>query len=125
MAELPLDRIYIRDLLCRCIVGINPDERENQQDVLLNVTLFADLANAGESDRIADTVNYKNIKNNVVEAVEGSSYFLIERLAQVVADVCLEHKRVKRVVVELDKPGALRFARSVAVQITRDQREHD
>ena len=34
-----LDRIHITDLLLRCIIGINPDEREKKQDVLINITL--------------------------------------------------------------------------------------
>ncbi|MBI1318440.1 MAG: dihydroneopterin aldolase [Candidatus Hydrogenedens sp.] len=121
MSDIPLDRIHIRGLLVRCIVGINDDERENKQDVRLGVTLHADLRKAGASDNIDDTVNYKGIKQALFKMVEASDYFLIERLADEAARVCLQDKRVRRVDVVVDKPGALRFAESVAVEITRYQ----
>lgn len=117
-----LDRIYIRDLALRCIIGIEPHERDKLQDVVINITLHTDLRRAGRSDDIADTVDYKAIKSKVVDLVEGSSYLLVERLAEQVADVCLAEPRVRRVEVTVDKPGALRFARSVAVEIYRERR---
>lgn len=113
------DRIYIRDLATRCIVGINPDERVNKQEVIINIVLEADLSKAGASDNIDDTVDYKRIKQAVLELVEKSEFLLIERLADAIAQVCLREPRVHAVQVTLDKPGALRFARSVAVEITR------
>jgi len=114
-----LDKIYIRDLLLRCIVGIYPEERTHKQDVIINITLRADLSEACRSDRIEDTVDYKAIKKKIVTLVEGSSFFLIERLAEEIAAICLEPERVMLAQVSVDKPGALRFARSVAVEISR------
>lgn len=119
MSPSARDRIYIRDLLARCILGLNPDEREAEQDVLINLTLWADLHAAGRSDDVADTVDYTQIKKRIIETVEASSDCLIERLAQRVADLCLDDARVARVRVRIDKPGALRFARSVAVELDR------
>lgn len=121
MDDLRLDRIYIRDLKCRCIVGINSDERTNLQDVIIGIVLFADLRAACASDRIEDTVDYKSVKQAVLSMVEASSYFLVERLAERIAEVCLENARVRAVRVTVDKPGALRFAHSVAVEIYRER----
>lgn len=120
--ENPLDRIHIRDLRARCIIGINDWEREKKQDIVVNLTLHADLAAAGQSDRIDDTVDYKDLRNRVIDAAESSEYFLIERMAEAIAQLCLEDPRIQRVDVAVDKPGALRFARSVAVEITRTRR---
>ncbi len=119
-----LDKIHIRALRTRCILGIFPEEREKAQEVELNITLYADLRGAGQSDDIADTVDYKDIKMRVMALVEQSSFFLVERLAQAVAACCLDTPRVEVVTVTLDKPGALRFAQSVAVEITRSK-EHE
>jgi D-erythro-7,8-dihydroneopterin triphosphate epimerase len=114
-----MDRIYIRDLMLRCVIGIFPHERKQKQDVIINLVLEGDFAKAGRTDDIADAVNYKTIKQNVVRLVEKSSFKLVERLASEIARICLKDKRVRRVTVTLDKPGALRFARSVAVELTR------
>jgi FolB domain-containing protein len=117
------DRIYIRDLFLRCIIGIKPEERKKRQDLLINITLFADLSQACTSDQLEDTIDYKWVKNRIVEMVEHSSYFLVERLAEKIAEICLESPQVHHVRVLVEKPGALRFARSVGVEIvrTRDQ----
>lgn len=122
MAEPTLDRIYIRDLLVRCILGIYDDERREKQDVIINLTLHADLHEAGASDRIEDTVNYKDIKKKILAMVQDSQYYLVERLAAHVADLALDTPQVERVDVTVEKPGALRFARSVAIEITRTRK---
>lgn len=114
-----MDKIHIRDLLLRCIIGIEPDEREKKQDVVISVTLHADLSEAGRSDSFARTVDYRSVKKRIVELVERSEFFLLESLAEAVAGVCLEPERVEQVDVMIEKPGALRFARTVGVEISR------
>lgn len=121
MGAEPLDRIHIGDLLLRCIIGVRDWERETKQNVLLNMTLYADLSKAAASDDIEDTVDYVTIKKNVIDLVEGSSFYLVEALAQAVAEVCLRDPQVQKVDVRVEKPGALRFARTVAVEMTRER----
>lgn len=113
------DQILIKDLLLRTIVGINPEERRDRQDVLINITLYADTRPAGHSDAIEDAVNYRTITKRVIRLVEGSSFHLVERMAAQIADTCLQEPRVERVRVRVEKPGALRFARSVGIEIER------
>ena len=116
-----LDKIHLRDLRLRCIIGTNDEERQAKQDVLINITLEADLTAAGRSDRMADTVDYGATEKRVIATVEQSSCFLVEHLAERIAEVCLADARVQRVVVSVDKPGASGVARSVAVEIVRDR----
>lgn len=114
-----MDKIIIRDLTLRTIIGTFPEERREKQDVIFNIELICDLAPAGQSDRLNDTVDYKTMKKNIIAMADHSEFMLIERLAQAVADVCLADKKVCKVKVTVDKPGALRFCRSVAVEIER------
>ncbi len=116
MAE---DRIEIKDLLLRGIIGINDWERQKEQDILINITLYADLHPAGHSDDIADTVNYRAVTKRVIQQVESSQRFTVEALAEDIARLCLEEDGVLRARVRVEKPGALRFARSVGVEIER------
>ncbi len=120
--DAPLDRIEIKDLLLRCIIGINADERKNKQDVLINIVMWGDLSPAAASDNIEDAINYRTITKQIVQHVEQSQYFLIERMAERIADLCLLDQHVRRAEVSVEKPGALRFARSVGVRIERVQR---
>ena len=119
------DRIEIRDLLLRGTLGINPEEREKKQDILVNLTLFAELRQAGRSDDIVDTPNYRTITKRVIEHVEQVGRFTVEALATDIARLCLEDPRVARVRVRVEKPGALRFARSVGVEIERSRDDSD
>jgi FolB domain-containing protein len=113
------DQIQIKDLHLRTIIGINDEERRNRQDVLINITLYADTRTAGRSDDITDAVNYRTITKQVIELVENSSFFLVEKMAAEIAAICLADPRVERARVRVEKPGALRFARSVGVEIER------
>ena len=92
-----MDKIYIRDLLCRCIVGIYPEERENKQDVIINIEMACDLSRAAVSDNIDDTVNYKSVKKQIIALVENSGFLLIERMAGEIASLCLAHEGVRQV----------------------------
>ncbi len=116
---MPADQIQIHDLLLRCIVGINPEERVKKQDVIVNLTLYVDMHQAGRSDDIEDAVNYKTLTKRVIDHVEQSEYFLVEKLAHTIAEIAVSEFGVQRATVSLEKPGALRFARSVGVVIDR------
>lgn len=115
------DLIHIDDLHVRTIIGINPDERVNRQDVFISLTLETDTRAAAASDNIDDAVNYRTLTKEVFDMVEQSEFLLVERMADEIARVCLKDERVSAVRVRVDKPGALRFARSVAVEIERER----
>jgi FolB domain-containing protein len=114
-----VDRILISDLAVRCIIGISADERREKQDVVINLSLFADLAAAGRTDALADAIDYRAIKKRVLALAEASCFCLVEALAESIAAACLEQPAVQQVTVRVEKPSALRFARSVGVEITR------
>lgn len=114
-----MDKIFIRDLALRCIIGIYPEERREKQDIVINVEMHTDLRKAGRSDDLKDTVDYKSIKKAILKLVEGSAFQLIESLAERIADIALANDKVEQVIVAIDKPGALRFAKASAVEITR------
>ncbi len=105
-----------------CIIGIKPVERKKKQTVLVNVALRCDLRHAGTTDDIDDTIDYKSVKNEIMEFAENSSFFLIEALAHKIAELCLARPGVTEATVTVDKPGALRYARSAAVEICRKKR---
>jgi FolB domain-containing protein len=117
------DRIHISDLLLRCVIGANDWERKVQQEVLINIELRTDLRQAGVSDDLTDAVDYRSLTKKVIAMVESSDYHLVEALAGAIAALCLEDPRVRSTVVRVEKPGALRFARTVGVEIERARDE--
>ncbi len=114
-----MDKIFIRELALRCIIGVYPEERREKQDIIVNIELQCDLRKAGRSDDLNDSVDYKAIKLATLKLVEESRFQLIESLAEHIADLALADVKVNQVTVTIDKPGALRFAKSSAVEIVR------
>lgn len=115
------DKIIIKDLLLRAIIGTEGDERVNRQDVLINIIMHSDTRPAGKSDDLTDAVNYRTVTKQTIELVENSQFFLVEKMAEEIARLCLADERVERVQVTVEKPTALRFASSVGVSIERSR----
>lgn len=119
MEQQGRDRIRVRKLRARCVIGIQAWERTTMQEVVIDYDLWLDLAPAGHSDAIDDTVNYRTLTKRILAEVEGSGYQLVEAMAERIAQLCLDDPRVREARVRVDKPGALRFAASVGVEIRR------
>ena len=119
-----MDRIFIKDLLVRGIVGIKPDERANRQDILVNATFWADTRPAALSDQIEDTVNYRSAAKAMIAHIESEGPQLVERLAADLVRICFESDpRIQAVEMSVEKPGAVRFSRSVGLTIYRTRAE--
>ncbi len=116
-----MDQVIIKDLLVRGIIGVNDWEREKPQEILINIVLFAELSKAGESDDIEDSVNYRTISKNVQAHAESAKRLTVEALAADLAKICLAEPGVMKVRVRVEKPGAVRFAGSVGVEIERSR----
>jgi FolB domain-containing protein len=117
-----MDQIFITDLSVRGIIGINDWEREKPQEILINIVLFADLRKAEESDNIADSVNYRSVSKKVQAHAETAKRLTVEALAADLARLCLDEPGVESVRVKVEKPGAVRFSRSVGVEIERGKK---
>lgn len=119
------DKIIIRDLLVRGIIGINDWEREKKQDILINLTLRIDSRPAAGSDQVEDSLNYRSLTKAVVHHVEASSHHLVETLAAELARIAVMEFGAEEVTVRVEKPGALRFAKSVGIEILRDRADFE
>jgi len=118
-----MDKVFIREMVVDTIIGIYPHERTNKQPVVINIEIECDLRKAGETDDLTDTVNYKEINDRVREHVAASEYFLVEKMAAAIADICLKTSGVIAARVGVDKPEALEGNRSVGIQIYRTKND--
>lgn len=98
------DRIEIRGLRVLCHVGVPDEERASAQPLEVDLDLEVDVADAGASDDVADTVDYGVVSVAVAAAIEGSAHALLERVATVAADAALaSDERVAAVTVAVRK----------------------
>jgi FolB domain-containing protein len=114
-----MDRVIIKDLLARGIIGINPEERIEPQRIIINLTVFTDMEAAGKSDDIADCVNYSHLARKVKQFAEQAKLFTVEALAVRIAALCLEDERVKGVRVRVEKPDIMDIVQSVGAEVER------
>ena len=110
----------IKNLRLRTIIGIHDWERIEKQDVIINAEFEFNAEKAAKSDKIEETLDYKKLNKEIIEVIESSQFFLIEKLADIILSVIMKYKGIIRAKVEVDKPGALRFADSVSVECTKE-----
>ena len=116
-----MDKTFIKDLLVRGIIGLRDWERIKEQDILINVTVFSDTSRAAETDDIAYCVDYSALSKKIQTHAETAARMTVEALAGDLAQICLQEANVHKVIVRVEKPGAVRFARSVGVEIERSR----
>lgn len=116
-----MDKVIIKDLIARGVIGVYDWERVKPQEIMINITLFGDLSKAGLSDNIDDSINYKTVAKGAQSLAENCERLTVEALADDIANFCLEIRGVIKVVVRVEKPGAVRFADSVGVEIEREK----
>ncbi|NLJ48501.1 MAG: dihydroneopterin aldolase [Candidatus Atribacteria bacterium] len=114
-----MDKIFITDLLIRGVIGITEKEREQPQDILVNVIILTDISRAAKTDNVDESVNYRTVAKKILAHVEQVKRYTVEALAEDIASLCLEEPHAQSVTVRVEKPGAVRFSRSVGVEIVR------
>lgn len=117
-----LTKIFVKDLIVPCRIGVTDIERQKNQPVLININLWVDAKSAGEADDITQTVNYEDIYLQIIKLAEKNPFHLLERLAEEIAKICLAKLRVEKVEVRVEKPKALKLAACAGVEIVREKK---
>ena len=117
-----MDIVYIRELEVRTIIGIFDWEREQRQVVSLDLEMGSDIATAAATDTIENALDYKAVAKRLIDFIEKSEFFLVETLAERVADIVVNEFNVPWVKLRLGKPGAVTGSRDVGVMIERGSR---
>jgi FolB domain-containing protein len=118
-----MDKVIIKNLLARGIIGVHDWERTRPQNILINITMFTDTRQAAETDDLSDCINYSTMSKKVLAHAESVNRLTVEALANDLARICLEEEGVQKVIVSVEKPGAVRFAESVGVEVERSRDE--
>ncbi len=102
-----LDIIRLHNAIFYAYHGVMSDEQNLGGKFEVDLDLHCDLSDAKQSDTLHRTVNYEKVYGVMKEAVVGKKYFLIEALANSIADKVLDgFSEVQKVVVRVRKPGA-------------------
>ena len=101
----PMDSIFIEKLSLRGKHGVGAEERNTEQEFLIDIRAEFDMRPAATSDKLGDTVDYSAFRTVATEVVSNNSFYLIERMAALIAERILEDGRITKVVVTVRKPS--------------------
>lgn len=118
-----MDSIHVTGIRAFGYVGVLPEEQTLGQWYEVDLVLWRDLAQAGRSDRLTDTHDYRQDIQAIQHLIQTARFQLIEKLAETIAEVVLDSEAVEQVQVKLTKlaPAIPNFGGQVAVQITRSR----
>lgn len=117
-----MDVVFITDLKVETIIGIYDWEREVKQVVSLDLEMAHDISRAAATDDIDHALNYKAVAKRLISFIESAEFFLLESMAEEVAQVVLREFGVLWLCLRVSKPGALRGAKNVGIQIERGEK---
>lgn len=117
-----MDRVFIEGLRVDCVIGLYDWERKVRQTVRLDLEMGFENRRAAATDELADTLDYKAIGKRLQAFIEASDFNLVESLAEACAAIVLDEFGAQWLKLRLAKPGALRGAESVGIEIERGHR---
>lgn len=113
--------ILINDLIHDCLIGINPAEALVPQRVRINLKCQVQIACPNDQDYRGQFVCYDNIIQSISQLTQNRHIHLVETLAEEIAQMCLQDKRINKVWCRVEKLDVYSQAASVGVEIEREQ----
>ncbi|MEY3244618.1 MAG: hypothetical protein RJB20_858 [Pseudomonadota bacterium] len=114
-----MDSIFLEQVKLKVKLGVPTWERVLSQTILLDISMDYDLAAAGKSDAIADTIDYGAVIGCLNDSLQASQFQLVEALAEHVCQLILKEFGAKRVKVKVAKPGILPGVKALGVLMER------
>lgn len=111
-------RILIRDLTLSCSIGVSEEERARRQRLRINVELTVDYP-PPDRDNIAEVVDYGRLAKAVRNHVLGTTFRLLETLAEELSDVCFGFAPVSETKVRIEKLDRYADIGGIGVEIAR------
>ncbi len=103
--------------------GVSASERETGRMFEVDCELEVDLADAGHSDRLTDTIDYTKVYKVIKESLEDKAFSLLEAIAGQLASKLLDNFPVYSVTLRVRKlnPPIAGHIKYIEVELTRRQ----
>jgi FolB domain-containing protein len=114
------DKVFIKNLVLPCRIGVTPDERKEKQNVVVDIEIFCDLSQAGMTDDLTKSIDYAQVQEQVIAAATMGEFKLLESFAQTVASFILKIPSASEVAVAVKKEK-YGTKPEMGIEITRDR----
>jgi len=116
------DTIFLDGLEVRTVIGVEDWEREEPQTVVLDLQLACDATLSARTDDVHDALNYRTVAKAALAFGATNSFHLVETFAERLAAHLMQTCHVGWIRMRVSKPGAIRFSRTVGIEIERGRR---
>ncbi len=114
--------IILEQLTLDLSIGIGAKERSKRQPIVIDITCRISSAPNTMHDQIEQTLNYRHLYDRIRALAEGSSFCLLETLAQKISEICFEDQRVIQVSIRVIKPKKFAGCEAVGVVYTTERK---
>ena len=114
-----MDKIFLNKLNIDAVIGIWEWERSVKQTVSIDLEIGTDARAVAVTDSIEGALNYRDVAKRLISFVGSSAFFMVETLAESVAQIIITEFEAPWVKVSVSKPGAVRGSQNVGIMIER------
>ncbi len=118
-ARNSIRHVFVRDLELEAHIGVYRHEHGRSQPIRINVDLAVTETDQPISDSLQNVVDYEKVVREIQQIVSKGHLKLVETLAELIAEACLQDQRVLTARIRIEKLEAIDEARGVGVEIER------
>ena len=117
--------VFIKDFIIEEIIGVHEHEKQKKQQIKFNILLDIDQNSVPNEKDIKSIVDYEKITNKLVNLTKNKKYNFLESLAEDSFKEIFEDKRINSVTIKIEKPEAIRNAKSVGVEVFKTRKDYE
>ena len=117
--------VFIKDFIIEEIIGIHEHEKIKKQKIKFNIVLNVNQSSIPDEKDIKSIVDYEKITNKLENLTKSKKYNFLESLAEDSFKEIFEDKRIKSVTIKIEKPDAIKNAKSVGVEVFKTREDYE
>ena len=117
--------VFIKDFTVEEIIGIHEHEKIKKQKIKFNIVLNINQSHVPDEKDIKSIVDYEKITNKLKNLTKSKKYNFLESLAEDSFKEIFEDKRINSVTIKIEKPEAIKNAKSVGVEVFKTRKDYE
>ena len=117
--------VFIKDFIIDEIIGIHKHEKIKKQKIKFNIVLDINQSSIPDEKDIKSIVDYEKITNKLENLAKIKKYNFLESLAEDSFNEIFEDKRIDSVTIKIEKPEAIKNAKSVGVEVFKTRKDYE
>ena len=117
--------VFIKDFIIEEIIGIHEHEKIKKQKIKFNIVMEVNPNTIPDEQDIKSIVDYEKITRKLENLAKTKKYNFLESLAEDSFKEIFEDKRINSVKIKIEKPEAIKNAKSVGVEVFKNRRDYE